>query len=66
MNIAGMNVIKYKEGVIFVAWKDIAVEKIGLLEMVVMALLVEVTTMHAHWNQVSPMINPLIFKRYYF
>ena len=48
MNIAGMNVIKYKEGVIFVEVKDIAVGKIGRLEMVVMALLVELTTMHAH------------------
>ena len=48
MNIAGMNVIKYKEGVIFVAVKDIAVERIGKLEMDVMALLVELTNMYAH------------------
>ena len=58
MNIAGMNAIKYKEGVFFVAWKDIAVEKIGLLEMVVMALLVELITMYAHKCQVSLMIIP--------
>ena len=66
MNIAGMNVIKYKEDVIGVEVKDIAVGKIGKLEMVAMALLVELITMHAHWNQVSPIIKPLIFKRYYF
>ena len=47
MIIAGMNVIKYKEDVIGVALKDIAVEKTGQLEMVAMALLVELTTMYA-------------------
>ena len=48
MNIAGMNVIKYKEDVIGVEVKDIAVGKIGKLEMVAMALLVEITIIDAH------------------
>ena len=37
-----------KESVIGVATMDIVVEKIGQLEMDVMALLVELTTMHAY------------------
>ena len=45
---AGKNVRRHKEGVIGVAVKDIAVEKIGQLKMVAMVLLVELTNMYAH------------------
>ena len=49
-NIAGQQtgVIVNKESVIGVATTDIVVEKIGQLEMDVMALLVELTTMYAY------------------
>ena len=49
-NIAGhqTGVMVNKESVIGVATTDIVVEKVGQLEMDVMALLVELTTMYAY------------------
>ena len=52
VQVAGPNVMQFKEGVIGVALKDFAAEKTGKQEMDVMVHLVEKKNMNVCWNQV--------------